>query len=47
MSFSRRVLHMDPYPWPAPDKPADAMGYPLQSLALRQDRHPRVPLACH
>jgi hypothetical protein len=29
MSFSRRVLHMDPYPWPAPDKPADAVGYPL------------------
>jgi hypothetical protein len=29
MSFSRRVLHMDPCPWPAASKLADAMGYPL------------------
>jgi len=45
MSFSRRVLYMDPCPWPAPlqGKAADATGYPLtHSHVLRQDATPRT-----
>jgi hypothetical protein len=37
MSFSRWVLHMDPCPWPAPSKAADATGYPLPHVL--QQRH--------
>jgi hypothetical protein len=56
MSFSRRVLHMDPCPWPALMHIADATGYPLtHPYVLGQDttpstsgdlfRAPRVPVA--
>jgi hypothetical protein len=56
MSFSRRVLHMDPCPWPALMHIADATGYRLPHPdVLRQDatpspsgdlvRAPRVPVA--
>jgi hypothetical protein len=54
MSFSRRVLHMDPCPWSAQGKPADATGYPLRSsypgqagaplLLMILIRAPRVPV---
>jgi hypothetical protein len=41
MSFSRRVLHMDPYPWPALMHIADATGYPLtHPYVLQQDATP-------
>jgi hypothetical protein len=43
MSFSRRVLHMDPCPWPAPSKAADAMGYPLPPSRVRRQWHTAVP----
>jgi hypothetical protein len=41
MSFSRRVLHMDPCPWPALMHIADATGYPLtHPYVLWQDATP-------
>jgi hypothetical protein len=45
MSFSRRVLHMDPCPWPALMHIADATGYPLpHPYVLRQDATPVRPV---
>jgi hypothetical protein len=44
MSFSRRVLHMDPPPGPLRDKLADATGYPLPPLPLLQQANNP---ACH
>jgi hypothetical protein len=45
MSFSRRVLHMDPCPWPALMRIADATGYPLtHPHVLRQDATPVRPV---
>ena len=41
MSFSRRVLHMDPCPWPLRCKLADATGYPLSPL-MSCGRSPRL-----
>jgi hypothetical protein len=41
MSFSRRVLHMDPCPWSAPMHVADVTGYPLtHPHVLRQGATP-------
>jgi hypothetical protein len=43
MSFSRWVLHMDPCPWPALSKAADATGYPHPSCPAAA-AHLRVPV---
>jgi hypothetical protein len=36
MSFSRRMLHMDPCPWTAPKQARDATGYCCRPHAVLQ-----------
>jgi hypothetical protein len=44
MSFSLRVLHMDPSPWPASGQARRRDGIPaLASLVWRQDGPPHAP----
>jgi hypothetical protein len=47
MSFSRRVLHMDPCPWPAPSKAADATGYPLPHVLRQRHTSLRLVILVH